>query len=139
MGSRRHARELALQVLYQLDVKGNCDTYDTLTLQVKPSYPETIHDYIHKLVDGVRKYRDEIDVIIEAYSENWSLNRMAIIDRNILRLAIFEILYCRDIPYKVAIDEAVELGKKFGTEESSAFINGILDRIAKEKPKAVNQ
>lgn len=138
MTIRRQARELAVQILYQLDVKGNDDTHDALSIASKQTFPEALLKYVNDLIDGIKRYKKEIDKIIEECSENWSLNRMAIVDRNILRLAAFEMLYL-NIPYKVAIDEAIELGKKFGTDESGPFINGILDRIAREKPKAVNQ
>jgi N utilization substance protein B len=80
----------------------------------------------------VTEHRQEIDRLIEERSENWRLNRMTIIDRNILRIAIFELLYCGDIPPKVTLNEAIDLGKRYGSEESGSFINGILDRIQNE-------
>jgi N utilization substance protein B len=81
-------------------------------------------------VEGVQGHREEIDQLIERHSHNWRLDRMSRIDRNVLRLGIFELKYRPDIPRKVTINEAVELGKNFGTEESSAFVNGLLDRVA---------
>ena len=87
---------------------------------------------MERLVQGVLGHRAEIDGMIEKYSENWRLDRITVIDRAILRMASFELLYCRDIPPKVAINEAVDLGKRFGSEESGSFINGILDRIQNE-------
>jgi transcription antitermination protein NusB len=81
-------------------------------------------------VTGVREHLTEIDALIEEHSHNWRLDRMSKIDRNVLRLGIFELKHRADIPRKVTINEAVELGKTFGTEESSAFINGLLDRVA---------
>ena len=87
---------------------------------------------MERLVQGVLGHRVEIDGMIEKYSENWRLDRITVIDRAILRMASFELLYCRDIPPKVAINEAVDLGKRFGSEESGSFINGILDRIQNE-------
>jgi N utilization substance protein B len=88
-----------------------------------------------KLVKGVVQGKSEIDSILERFSENWKLNRMSCVDRNTMRIAVYELLYCDDIPYKVSINEAIDMGKKFGTKESGAFINGILDsiRIALEK------
>jgi len=134
MGSRRKAREIALQVLYQLDVReNNRNGEDATAMHLKSSLPKDVKDYAYKLVHGVKEYKKQIDALIEVSSENWSLNRMTIVDRNILRLAAFEMLYCQDVPPKVAIDEAVELGKKFGTKDSGAFVNGILDRIAKDR------
>jgi N utilization substance protein B len=88
-----------------------------------------------KLVKGVIQVKPEIDSIIETFSDNWKINRMACVDRNVMRIAVYELLYCQDIPSKVSINEAIDVGKKYGTEESGAFINGILDsiRIALEK------
>jgi len=80
-------------------------------------------------VEGVLQHKDEIDQFIERFSNNWKISRMSRVDRNIMRIAVFEILYCDDIPFKVSINEAVDLGKRYGTEESGAFINGILDSI----------
>ena len=83
-----------------------------------------------ELVEGVRTHQAEIDRLIEQHSHNWRLDRMSRIDRNVLRLGVFELKYRPDIPKKVSLNEAVELGKNFGTEESSAFVNGLLDRVA---------
>jgi N utilization substance protein B len=82
-----------------------------------------------KLVNGVLETRVEIDALIERFSKNWKINRMSCVDRNVMRIAVYELLYCQDIPAKVSINEAVDVGKKFGTEESGAFINGIMDSI----------
>ena len=88
-----------------------------------------------KLVNGVLQTKSELDSIIENFSDHWKIDRMACVDRNIIRIAVYELMYCRDIPSKVSINEAVDIGKRFGTEESGAFINGILDsiRLALEK------
>ncbi len=88
--------------------------------------------FAEKIVLGVLEHRREIDRLIERYSENWRLDRISTIDRNILRMAIFELLHCEDIPPKVTLNEAIDLGKRYGTEDSGSFINGILDRIQKE-------
>ena len=85
--------------------------------------------FFRKLVEGVRQFQREIDVTIERFSSNWKLYRMPYVDRNILRIAVFEMLYCEDIPIKVSINEAIDIGKKYGTEDSGAFVNGILDSI----------
>lgn len=82
-----------------------------------------------KLVKGVLDARSELDALIERFSRNWKINRMSCVDRNVMRIAVYELLYCDDIPPKVSINEAVDVGKKFGTEESGAFINGIMDSI----------
>jgi N utilization substance protein B len=82
-----------------------------------------------RLVRGVLRSQTELDPLIERFSENWSLGRMSGVDRNVMRIAVYEMVCCRDIPAKVSINEAVDIGKKFGTEESGAFINGIVDSI----------
>ena len=92
--------------------------------------PDDLKEFSQKIVSGVCQHEEEIDVIIEHYSEHWRLKRMAIVDRNILRLAIFELMFCDDIPPKVVLNEAVELGKKFGSDKSGSFVNGILDKVA---------
>ncbi len=88
--------------------------------------------FLDQIVQGVLDHCQEIDQLIKQYSENWSLERIAAIDRTILRIAIFELLYCEDIPPKVTLNEAVDLGKRYGSENSGSFINGILDRILSE-------
>lgn len=88
-----------------------------------------VRPYFLRLVQGVLRTKTDLDALIERYSEHWSLGRMSGVDRNLMRIAVFELLCCRDIPAKVSINEAVDIGKKFGTEESGAFINGIVDSI----------
>lgn len=88
--------------------------------------------YCDRIVQGVLAHRQEIDQLIEQYSKNWRLDRITPIDHTILRIAIFELLYCEEIPPKVALNEAVDLGKEYGSEDSGRFINGILDRILNE-------
>ena len=89
-------------------------------------------DFVERIVLGVIEHRQKIDQLIEQYSENWRLDRMNLVDRNILRMATFELLYFEDIPPKVTLNEAIDLGKRYGTEDSGSFINGILDRIQNE-------
>ena len=89
-------------------------------------------DFLKRLVLGVLEHFSELDRLIAKYSENWRLDRINMIDRNILRIALFELLYCEEIPPKVTINEAIDLGKRFGSEDSGSFINGILDRIQNE-------
>lgn len=132
MGSRRRARGVALQVLYQLDMADGSVEDVLKAFWEGFNLPEDIRDYSGRLVRGVYQHLGEIDRWIESASENWLLERMSIIDRNVLRLATFELRYCEDVPFKVAIDEAVELGKRYGTAESGAFINGILDKVVTE-------
>lgn len=132
MGKRRKSREFALQILFQLDITKE-DPVKVLSGSKEFLIKNKINDdFTKKLVFGVCENCKEIDNIIERFSENWRLDRMGVVDRNILRLAVFELLYCKDIPPKVTLNEAIDLGKKFGTEDSGSFINGILDRIQNE-------
>jgi N utilization substance protein B len=129
---RRKSREFALQVLYQLNITKQ-DAVKTLAqFQDHFSGNEARDDFMERLVLGVSEHCQEIDRLIEKYSENWRLDRMNIIDRAILRMATFELLFCEEIPPKATLNEAIELGKRFGSEDSGSFINGILDRIQKE-------
>lgn len=135
MGIRRRARELAMQALFYMDSRNNPsqESVERFCQNFSPS-PKMMPFFI-MLVEGVLKTQPEIDALIEQYSRNWKIHRMSLVDRNVMRIAIYELLYCADIPVKVSINEAVDIGKKFGTEESGAFINGILDsiRLAMEK------
>jgi N utilization substance protein B len=120
---------MAIQVLYQVDM-AESDINEALRLFCEHfKAPDNIRDFAVELANGAHQYREEIDTLISRFSEHWRLERMSAVDRNILRLAIFELLYRADIPAKVSINEAVDLGKKYGTEDSGSFINGILDRI----------
>jgi N utilization substance protein B len=134
MGRRRKARELALQLLYQLDVQGEERAEPHLDdfWQRHPVDREA-REFAESLVRGTKSHEAEIDALIARYAENWELERMAVVDRNILRQAIFELRWATGIPPKVAINEALEVAKKFSTQESSRFINGILDRIHKQE------
>ena len=137
MGRRRKARELALQLLYQLDVQGDERPEPHLDdfWQRHPVDREA-REFTESLVRGTKRHEAEIDELISRYAENWELDRMAVVDRNILRQAIFELRWAEGVPPKVAINEALEVAKKFSTHESSRFINGILDRIHKEQAPA---
>ena len=128
MNLRRKARETALQALYKLDIAGASGEEDLELEELAPGTAE--RRYCETLVQGVRTRLASLDQEIEKYSENWTISRMSVVDRNILRIAVYELLYS-EVPYKVIIDEAVELAKKFGTDESGPFINGIIDRIRK--------
>lgn len=130
MSVRRKAREAALQALYKIDLSGGGPTGEGLELEALAPGTEA-RRYCETLVAGVASNRLALDSAIERHSENWSVERMPVVDRNILRIAAWELLYGKDVPYKVVIDEAVELAKKFGSEESGPFINGIVDRLRK--------
>lgn len=132
MRKRRRSREHALQTLYQSEITKE-DTIRILPQLLDEFSPDEGKDeFAEKLVIGVREHRHEIDRLIKQYSENWRLDRMPIIDRSILRMAIYELLYCEEIPPKVTLNEAIDLGKHYGSEESGSFINGVLDRIQNE-------
>ena len=132
MGNRRKARELAIQILFQMEFNpGDPDEIcDLVCENFNPS--KSIRAFSRKLVCGVRENIKYLDGLIRKSSKNWRLERMSKVDKSILRLSTYEILFMKDIPHKVSIDEAVELGKKYGTDESGAFINGVLDNILKE-------
>ena len=135
MGIRRRSRELAMQALFYMDIHQNASQELLERFCEYFAAPEKARPFFLKLVNGVLTTRTEIDALIERYSENWQLSRMSLVDRNVIRIAVYEMLYCSDIPPKVSINEAVDVGKKFGTEESGAFINGIIDRIRIELEK----
>ena len=134
MGIRRKARESALQFLFQDDFTGDdirrgeigerFDLFCNLYQVNRNARPYTLD-----LVNGILINRDHIDGLISQCAQNWRLERIAITDRNLLRIGVFEMLYCEDVPDQVAINEAVEIAKRYGSEESPAFINGILDAV----------
>ena len=137
MRIRTHARELALQFLFQLDFHE-----EGYLFELEAFLDEHLRDrqgeeeakrYARALVEGVYGRRDDLDKMLESVASNWSVARMAAVDRNALRIGCYEMLYNDDIPMRVAINEAINLGKKFSSEASGAFINGILDRIRKDR------
>ena len=133
MGKRRKSRELALQLLYQLDLQEapSAEPYFDEFWARHPVDGE-VRAFVESLVRGTMLHQEKIDEVIAQYAENWDMDRMAVVDRNILRAGVFELLWRADIPPKVAINEALEVAKKFSTRESSRFINGLLDRVNKE-------
>lgn len=137
MRKRSQSREFALQILYQMDITG--DTPEELlavfwSVQEKPT-EEQVKSFTAQLVKGVADNLKSLDIKISAYATNWQLKRMAVVDRNILRLSCFEMLFREDIPPKVSINEAVELAKKYSGQEAGKFVNGVLDRVKAEKEK----
>jgi N utilization substance protein B len=129
MGTRRQARELAMQALFYMDMQDNASLAMLESFCDNFCPPKKARPFFLVLVNGVLETISEIDALIERFSKNWKINRMSSVDRNVMRIAVYELLYCEDIPPKVSINEAVDVGKKFGTEESGAFINGIMDSI----------
>ena len=131
MGARRKARELALQMLFQHDLSGNePDTILATFEDLQKSKPNT-REFATKIFKGTVDNLTRIDDMIQAQADNWRLSRMAVVDRNIIRMSVYEFLHETDTPKLVIIDEAIEIAKKFGTQKSSQFINGILDGILK--------
>jgi transcription antitermination factor NusB len=140
MGKRRRARELAIQVLFHMEYNPGDpgESFDRVCESFGP--PKEVRAYSREVVLGVWEKKADLDRLIRRSSKNWRVERMTRVDRNILRIAIYEVVYRKDVPPKVSIDEAVELGKRYGTEESGAFINGILDHIYNElKAEEVDQ
>ena len=131
MGGRRLSREIALKVLFQIDLVST-NLEETLKYTFKNGkLSDEVKEFTLLLVKGVISSSSEIDKAINNYAKNWSLERITNIDRNILRIAIYEILYLKNIPKSVSINEAVELAKKYGTKSSFSFVNGVLGKIDK--------
>lgn len=137
MRKRTKARVLALQILYQIDITGEKDTHclENFWLDMEDPLEEGVKEFTAELVKGVSEHLGEIDNKISHYATNWQIERMAVVDRNVMRLSCYELLYRQDIPAKVSINEAVELAKKYSCLEASKFVNGILDKIKSEKDK----
>jgi transcription antitermination factor NusB len=139
MRKRSQGRELALQLLYQLDI-----THDAFEQAVRAFWqmeahrdcPEDVRAFADELVKGVLANIKAVDDMIALHATNWELDRMAVVDRNILRLSAYELMIRTDIPPKVSINEAVELAKKYAGIQASKFVNGILDKIKSEKPSS---
>jgi len=134
VGRRRQARELALQLLYELDVRGESDPGPTADhfWSRQAAVPEDVRAFADAVARGAKTQQPKIDELIGRFAEHWDLDRMAVVDRNILRAGIFELLWVSDVPPKVAINEALDIARKYSTEESTRFINGLLDRVRRE-------
>ena len=140
MGSRRQAREASLQVLYLCDICNfEPDSVDGALVFRSLNVPNSSCEFAEKLVSGTWAKKKMLDGIISRYAENWELDRMAAIDRNILRMSAFEITDMPETPLSVIIDEAVEIAKKFSTADSGKFVNGILDKLKSARPEAANK
>lgn len=131
MGKRRKARELALQALYQVEFHGAEAKEQLERFWAEQRLSEDLLGFARGLAEGVVSRREELDQLIDRHSDHWRIHRMSRVDRNVLRMAVYELMAYPDIPVKVTLDEAIEIGKKFGAAESGAFINGILDHIRK--------
>jgi len=131
MGDRRKSRELALQALFALDLNksDSQSQIDAFLEQHGDDVSEPTRHFFQLLVDGVVENQEKIDTLLDQWAKNWKISRMPAVDRNIMRIAVFEMVNLPDVPPSVSINEAVEIGKKFGTRDSGSFINGVLDRI----------
>jgi transcription antitermination protein NusB len=138
IGARRRGRECALQVLYSLDLNSSLSTAQALAHYWRAFQDDgddkdaSIASFAEDLVNGAVEHQAELDDIIQRASKNWRLDRMARVDRNLLRLATYELRFHPDVPAKVVINEAIEVAKRYGTAESPTFVNGLLDRISQE-------
>ncbi|MDO9465520.1 MAG: transcription antitermination factor NusB [bacterium] len=145
MGSRRKGRELVLTLLYRTEFSSDKNIKRAIENIIKldtEQYGSDTRDFAEDLFRGVLANREIIDKLLEKYLEHWEINRVAVIDKSIMKMAIHEILFRNDIPDVVSINEAVELAKKYSTEKSGGFVNGILDRIRKDKRgilKSINE
>jgi N utilization substance protein B len=138
MRLRSLAREYTLQLLYQIEIGGYSpeESADDFFANHCPELPKQVRQFVMFIANGVREHREELDGLIAKYARNWDVTRMAVVDRNIMRMGIYEILFVVDIPPKVSINEAVELAKKFGDVESAKFVNGILDGVFRNESAA---
>lgn len=136
MGKRRQSRELAVQFLYQINITGNDNWQKSLDGFWNEQCVEAdVKEFSNRIINKVIEQKKEIDKLIVSYTTNWDISRIAVVDRNVLRVAISELLYMDDIPPIVSINEAVDIAKKYGTSESGKFVNGILDKIRMEMVK----
>lgn len=131
MGVRRKGRELALQALYQLDVTGDTSQEALRHFWDQCEARPEAREFAVELVTGVIRRREEIDRLIEEVSEHWRLERLSRVDLNVIRIAVYELLACPNLPREVVIDEAIEVARRFGSEESAGFVNGVLDPVAR--------
>ncbi len=137
MRKRTFARECALKILYRIEISKESvelSLKDFWSKSAEPADSEP-HDFTEALVKGISENITAIDGIISKYTDNWNISRMAVIDRNIMRMSVYEMLYRDDIPPNVSINEAIELAKKYGDVDSGKFVNGILDKIKKTECK----
>ncbi len=127
---KRQAREATLKFLYKNEFHKDKQSYK-MAMNEHDSLSERAQDYVNKLLEGIRKHQMEIDDIINQTSQSWKMERMSLIDLNIIRIAVYEMLYSEgEVPFKVCINEAVEIAKTYGTADSTQFINGVLDKIS---------
>ncbi len=140
MGLRRDGREAAIQFLYQVDTHRPAKVDEAMEAFWKQNeVPKNVRDFAEPLLRGAFEKLPEVDAKIRTLADNWDFERLAVVDRNILRLAIYEMLFCPEIPPVVSINEAIEIAKKFSTAESGKFVNGLLDRVKKDLLRPARQ
>ncbi|HEX7106848.1 MAG TPA: transcription antitermination factor NusB [Acidothermaceae bacterium] len=132
MSARTKARKRALDVLFECDLRSS-DALETLAQRLAQAEPP-VPEYTVTLVEGVVAHRDRIDALIQSHSQGWTLERMPVVDRNLLRIGIFELLWVDETPDGVVLSEAVNLAQQLSTDESAAFVNGVLAKLLAEKP-----
>jgi transcription antitermination protein NusB len=132
MGVRRRGREYALQMLYAMDLTSYAPDEVFAGFNAIQDLNRDAFYYARRLVDGVYGHLDEIDAVLARFAEHWKIHRMAAVDRNLLRLAIYELIYLKDIPFPIIINEALEIVKEFSDQEGTQFVNGILDAASRE-------
>ena len=135
MRRRTQARECALKILYQIEITKAPPAEAEANFWEHNLVEAPVRLFAGELVTGAMAHREMIDALLAKHADNWALDRMAVIDRNVLRLGVFELLHVEQVPPKVAINEAVEMAKRYGGEESGKFVNGILDTIHKTEPR----
>ena len=139
MGKRRRARECAVQMLFQIDLSGVEPAEVYAQFWEAHDMEADVRSFSQELVDGVYAARDQLDARISAAAQRWKLERMAVVDRNILRMALFEMNRSAETPPPVVIDEAIEVARRFGTDESARFVNGVLDALRSSEANEANE
>jgi len=133
MRIRRKAREYALQMLFQADVGGQAPARFEVFWSQWDASPDA-RLFAEEVVRGVEQHADEIDAVLQRHTQHWAVERMATVDRNVLRIAVYELLHREDVPTRVVLNEAIDIAKKYGSEESGRFVNGVLDDVLKSDP-----
>jgi N utilization substance protein B len=138
MGIRRQARVCALQLLFQWDIHRSTEHWLADYWTQHPAAPE-VREFAEQLAEGVMTRQEELDALIGRLAANWKITRMPIVDRNILRIGLYELLWLPDVPAKVTVNEAIELAKQFADDETKRFVNGILDKVLKDDPRLADK
>jgi N utilization substance protein B len=138
MGIRRQSRICALQLLFQWDIHRSTEHW-LADYWAQHSAAPDVREFAEQIAEGVMARHDELDALIGRLAVNWKLTRMPIVDRNILRIGLYELLWLPDVPAKVTVNEAIELAKQFADDETKRFVNGILDRVLKDDPRLVDK